>query len=297
MTARRLPLGGLLVIGAVAVYATPCLADETKEACIDANANAQDLRRDHRLAAARAMLVTCSDPSCPGLVRNDCQKRLAELDQAQPSVVFDVTESSGAFVSSVKVSVDGKPSTDARRGTMLALDPGAHTVTFEGPGLIPLTRTVVMIEGDKGHHERIVLSPVATDHAADATQPGDESGWRSSQKLIGIVAAGTGLAGLALGGIFGAMTISEKSAQNAACSPACSGSSYAQAVSDHESGITDSTVSTVGFIAGAALVAAGAYLFFTAPTKPTQGGTAALELVPSVGLAPGAGSVLLSGRF
>ena len=37
--------------------------------CVEANAHAQDLRRDEKLAAARAELMTCGNPECPQLVR------------------------------------------------------------------------------------------------------------------------------------------------------------------------------------------------------------------------------------
>ena len=48
----------------------------SRDACIDANAKAQELRRDGKLSEARTALNTCSNRACPGMVRDDCTLRL-----------------------------------------------------------------------------------------------------------------------------------------------------------------------------------------------------------------------------
>jgi hypothetical protein len=277
-----------------ALVAPPCSADVPKAECIDANAKAQDLRRDHKLSQARELLALCADPSCPSLVRNDCEKRLVELESAQPSVVFDIVSGAGGIVSGAKVTVDGKAQAGTS-GATLSLDPGSHSVTFEATGFAPLTRTVVMLEGDKGHHERVVLNLAAPDQPASTAKPEEGPWWWSgTRRQIGVVSAGVGVVGVVVGGVFGAMTLSEKSAQEGVCGSACSASAHAQATSDHSSGITDSTVSTVGFIAGGALLVAGAALFFTAGSSDAPSATA-LHVAPGVG--PAGSGLLVSGRF
>lgn len=116
-----------------------------------------------------------------------------------------------------------------------------------------------------------------------------------TQKLLGLVAGGVGVAGLAVGGVFGAMTLSEKSQQQSACGSPCSAASHTQAVNDHSTGMTDGTISTIGFIAGGTLLVGGAVLFFTAHPSSQQPSTTGVLLAPSVG--PGGGGVLLTGEF
>ena len=286
---RQACLRGLVSI-AIALGASTASADVARATCIDSNAKAQDLRRDHKLALARVELLQCADPSCPRLVRDDCTDRLAELEQAQPTVVFDVVDPGGAFLAGVKVAADGVPHPELSSGAALRLDPGTHTVTFESSGFLPLTRTVVMIEGDRGHHERVAL---AVGNRRAVAAPAPPSMWDDWQSRASVVSAGLGIAGLVTGGVFGALTLSQKSAQETACPSSCSASAHAQADSDHSAGMTDSVASTVAFIAGGALLATGVTLWLTRPVSSSTSAT--LSLAPTVG--PGGGTLVMFGRF
>jgi hypothetical protein len=129
----------------------------TKDQCINANAKAQDLRRDGRLSAARDELRSCSNPSCPAIVRDDCTRRLDELDKAQPTIAFEVKDAFGADLSVVKVSVDGRPLTERLDGSALPVDIGQHVFVFEVAGQRPGIRTLVLTEGEKGRRERVII--------------------------------------------------------------------------------------------------------------------------------------------
>ena len=116
-----------------------------------------------------------------------------------------------------------------------------------------------------------------------------------TQKVIGLVAGGVGVAGLVAGAIFGAMTMSSASEQKNDCSSPTSCPDPGHAASAHSSGETTATLSTVGFIAGGVLIAAGAVLYLTSPRSREASPTTALALVPS--LAPAGGGLSLSGGF
>jgi hypothetical protein len=291
---------------AFSLASMPALADVTKDQCIDANGRAQHLRTDGKLLEAREQLRTCSNPACPAIVRSDCTKRLDDLETAQPTIAFAAKDGSGADLVAVKVTVDGKPLTDKLDGTPLPVDPGQHVFTFEMEGQPAVTRTLVLTEGVKGRREQIVLGPAAAPVPAPTPPPAATSlpvtepattsggGGMGTQKILGLAAGGVGVAGLVVGGVFGAMTLSEKSQQQSACGSPCSSASHAQAVNDHSTGMTDSTISTIGFIAGGALVVGGAALFFTAHPSSQQPATGVL-FTPSVG--PGGGGMLLQGTF
>jgi hypothetical protein len=319
-----------LVAGALAVLAAaPSVvrADVTKAECIQANATAQDARRDLKFSAAREQLARCIDPSCPAMVRDDCARRLDELQKAQPTIVFDAKDASGRDVVAVKVTIDGKPLAEKLVGAALSVDPGEHTFTFAVPGSAPVTQTFVIKEGEKERREGIVLGgPVPTPlapgpgpspvpappptplgppptPASSSSEPppepptvGSQGGGMGTQKVLGLVAAGVGVAGVAVGSVFGIMTISQKNQEVADCAAGttCSPSNYSLGSSARSAAFSDGTISTVGFIAGGVLVAGGLALFFTAHSTQQPGGTGLL-VVPSVG--PESAGVLLRGDF
>jgi hypothetical protein len=291
------------------------VADVTKAQCVDANVKAQELRRDGKLAAARGQLRACADPSCPSMVRDDCTKRLDELERAQPTIIFGATDASGADLVDVRVSMDGQPLVDHLDGKPLSVDAGAHVFTFEAAGQPPVAKKLVVAEGEKGRHERVVLgaggssvtppetqparqappAPEAGTPSAPAKVPGSAERGMGTQKMLGLVAGGVGVAGVAVGSVFGLMALSQKSQQESDCGGPCSAQSHAQAINDHSTAITDGTISTVGFIAGGALLVGGAALFLIGGRSSDQPAATGIFFMPSVG--PGGGGMFLKGAF
>ncbi len=295
--------GGL----AFAFVAQVARADTSKAACAKANADGQALQLEGKLSAARKLLVSCGDPGCPAIVRDDCAQRLNELERLQPTIVFDVKDGAGVDVSGVSVTVDGQPLADRLGGLALKVDPGEHAFTFTAAGHPAVTRSFVLKEGEKDRRERIVLDTAAGPPAAATPTPATTTpttptagsaeptpGGMSTMKILGLTTGAVGVAGLAVGGIFGALTLAAVNQQKTDCSSASTCSNRAQALSDHSTVSTDSTVSDVGFIAGGALLAIGAVLFFTAPSSsaaPTSG----LVIMPAP--SRGGGGLSLVGEF
>lgn len=200
------------------------------------------------------------------------------------------------------VTVDGQPLADKLDGRALRVDPGEHEFIFTVAGQTPVTEKIVMKEGEKDRHERVVIGapppPLALPptvpevSSSDASKPG-----LGAQKWVGIVGAGAGVVGVVIGGVFGGLTASAINQQKTDCASASHCANYAQAASDHSTWTTDGTISTAAFIAGGVLIAGGAVLFFTAPRHASEASAAAARLVvvPSVG--PGGGAMLLRGEF
>jgi hypothetical protein len=86
----------------------------------------------------------------------------------------------------------------------------------------------------------------------------------SGRRLAGVVAGGVGLAGIALGTAFGLVASSKWSQAQRDCSPTCGPGS--PAIAERSNAVTAADLSTGAFIAGAAGLAAGAILYFTAPS-------------------------------
>jgi hypothetical protein len=161
-----------------------------------------------------------------------------------------------------------------------------------GPATSPAPEPVSPAASVAAHE---VTTPREVDAVLSKTAPPSTGGGTGTQRILGSLAGGIGVAGLAVGGVFGLITLSEKSQQQDDCGSPCSSTAHARAVDDHSTGMTSSTISTVGFITGGALVVGGALLFFTANHAPEQTATKRVVVVPSVGSARG--GLLFEGEF
>jgi hypothetical protein len=301
MVSRAL-FGALASAGALAFASATAFADVSVEQCIASNTEAQSLRRAGKFAEAREKLSACLDPSCPQMVATDCTRRLADLDRVQPTVVFDVKDSSGKDFVAVAVSIDGHRLPRELDGTAVAVDPGLHAFTFEVAGRPPVTQSWVAKENEKSRRLAVVIdaAPVAsiaepaaakptTERATSA--PVDEPATASSAlRPVGLLTAGVGVGGLAVGAIFGLLASAAKNDYEQHCGAALG--SHVPATSCDEMGVSGqkdasnkALLSTVAFTAGGVLAALGAVLFFTAPAGAPA----------SVGVGPG--GVLLQGVF
>jgi hypothetical protein len=188
-------LVGALLTATVALLSAESQAALTTDQCIDANARAQDLRRELKLALAREQLGRCVDSSCPALVRSDCTKLLDELEKAQPMVTFEVKDAGGSDVATATITLDGKMVSTKADGRPIALDPGQHELRLEAPRMLAVTRTMVLSLGDKSRHERIVLTPLAPPSSVDSPAPERGHGM-GVRRVVGISVGSAGIAGL-----------------------------------------------------------------------------------------------------
>lgn len=307
---------GLLVAIATALLAPPASAASqtggiTKEQCIDANLKAQDLRREGRFSAARDDLQACSVRACPAVLRDNCVQRLAELDRAQPTIVFDAKDGDGHDLVDVHVTMDGLPFADKLDGKALPVDPGAHTFQFTVAGNPVVMENLVIKEGEKDRVEHVVIGPPpkssasgpTTTGAATASRPGGGPedweeprgpGWTTEQK-IGVGLAGAGVVGLGVGAVFGLMTTSAWSHAKDACGGDTTNCiNVPGATSYKDTATSDATVSTIGFAAGGALLVGGAVLFLLGRHHE---GTAAASISVTPTLGPGQSGVAVHGSF
>lgn len=278
-------------------------ADATKDECIAANESAQDLRQAGRLREAREKLTVCVAPSCPKLLRADCAQRMGELDAAIPEVVFEVKDGVGNDLSAVRVTMDGQPFAERLDGRALPANPGEHRFEFEADGLSKTEKTLVLREGEKNRHERVVLGklhPEAVSVAAARASEGppgpqvsteEAASHGSVERVAGIALGGAGVVGLVVGSVLGVVS---KSTYDHALSSECGTAvGFADPKTCTQAGYNDvqsahgqATAATVGFVAGAALFGGGAYLYFAAPKGDDV----------TVGPTVGAGSVGLTVR-
>ena len=272
-------------------------ADLPKAQCVAAHTNGQSLRRQGKLAEAREQLRMCSDPKCP--MSTDCIRRLDELETAQPTVVFDVKDSSGHDLSDVEVAVDGRLLLHKLDGASTRIDVGEHSVTFTMQGRPPVTQKVVVREGEKLRPVTATIeSPAPTRPGPrGATEAGASAGARTrdpvasspavsstgTSKVLGFAIAGAGVAGLVTGGVFGLMAISAKTRQTNACAGAASCDDPVGASTAHDDAVRNGTISTIAVLAGAAVTTLGVVLVATAPSAHDDSPSTKVTLAPSIG--------------
>lgn len=258
-------------------------ADPTTADCLAASESSLALRNQHKMRDARAQLLTCSAASCPADVREECARRVAEVNAAIPTVVFEAKDTTGNDLVAVKVTMDGQPIADRLEGTALSIDPGAHTFVFESTGQTNIQKQFVIREGEKDRRERIVFTspsvataPAAAPASVLASSPGTPpaSGGISSglgtRRLLAIVAAGVGVVGLGIGIGYGLSAMSKQDSANKACpNPQCPDR---DGVNLWNQAVSSGNVSTVGFIVGAVGLAGGAALWLTAPHSSGESG-------------------------
>jgi hypothetical protein len=290
---------------ALGAAAQPAHADgDPMVQCIAASDQGLDLRKQEKLIESRQALATCAAPACGVDISGVCQKRLAEVSAALPSIVFSPKDGVGNDVTGVKMYVDGASVGETLDGRPLTLNPGPHTFKFEMAGLPPVQRSFVLTEGAKDRQERIDMAPsvvpptglVTVTPLTSSAPPARTSG---TQKTVGFVVGGLGLAAIGAGSVFGLFASSKWSASKDDCSSSSPTGcpNHAEAVIEHNAAVTDGTISTVAFAAGGAAVVTALFLVLLAPRESSSQTVtgASVRLFPSIG--SGGASLSVVGAF
>jgi hypothetical protein len=170
-----------------------------------------------------------------------------------------------------------------------ALDPAPDTAFDLGVCYQRASQSAFKAAHDLAHLPESSTAAASAPALATAPVP-DEPRSGSTQRTVGLVIGGVGVAGLVVGV---ATAVAAKSQDDSAITT-CSGvgACAPPAISKIESARGLADASTISFVAGAAALGTGAILFFTAPTsKPGVGA--------SVGLGPAAEGtgLAVAGRF
>jgi hypothetical protein len=279
---RRIVRRGLWWAGVLALlFAAPPsaeAADPTTADCVAANNSSIELRHENKLRAARGQLLICAADSCPSDIRLECLRHVDQVNTQIPTIIFEAKDAAGRDVSGVKVTMDGEPLADRLEGTALSVDPGEHAFVFEIAGQPTVVERLVISEAQKDRREPVTFGTAASPAVPPAQLfPSQRGGGLGAQKTVALVAAGIGVVGLAVGSVFGALTVSKKSDAQNACPNLCSDQHGVDLWND---AVSSGNVATAFFVVGGLGIAGGAALWFTAPSS---GGAPAAQ----VGVGPG----------
>jgi hypothetical protein len=231
------------------------------------------------------------------------RERMAALEPGLSRLKVEVSPEVGALPG-LTVKRNGALVGQAAWGVAAPVDPGEHVVEASAPGKRPFVATVMV--GPDGEMRAVGITALEDESAAAATgtpstPPGETAAWDggepsggSSLRTLGLVVGGMGLVGLGVGSYFGLRAMSLHDDSNAGGRCDTNNECTEEGLRLREDAIAASTLSTIGFVAGGLLTAAGITLFIVG--APDGAGTAArLEAVPVIG--PREGAMSLRGRF
>jgi hypothetical protein len=188
------------------------------------------------------------------------------------------------------------------------VDPGEHTIVASapnrkpwkaivrvppGPAVTPVTVGVLAVEEDPRPAPPLPPPPTATRPDAPP-EPAPPASSSSTQRTVGLVVAGVGVIGVGVGVVFG---LKAKSQNDDTYSGHCNANGVCDAagLQGRVDALNSATVSTIGFVAGGIAVAAGAIIYFTAPSVGLSKRSAGLALAPT--FTPSGGGVALRGAW
>jgi tetratricopeptide (TPR) repeat protein len=189
----------------------------------------------------------------------------------------------------IQIRRDGEIVTSAELGVSLPIDPGERVIEASAPGHVSW-RTTLRVHGSKQalSVEIPSLERVPGELPASAGAEGDAARpRRNDQKLIGLGLGAAGVIGVGVGSYFGLRASSKNDEASHYCRDETLCDRRGLELDDEARNAA--TASTIAFVAGSALLTAGAVLFFTAPNDARN----------SVGITqtPNGGRLLLRRRF
>lgn len=183
------------------------------------------------------------------------QKRIDELEPTLPKIKLSVEPN----LTIKEVKLDGTAIGQAAIGTTFPVDPGAHKV--EATSADGRTWTQTFESPERGTTSVVLRSPPPEVHPPPPPPPSPSRTW---QKPVAVGAMIGGGAGLVTGSILGILVVAKKADITGNCvDKLCNTTGFAA----QKDAWALSWGSTIAFIAGGVLEAAGVVLFFTAPKQ------------------------------
>jgi hypothetical protein len=150
----------VLFVG-LACGAAHAATPDAKRACVVASDRAQERRSRMHLRLAREDLVTCTQSTCPEVVRRQCEVWLREVEESQPSIVVRLRDTANHDLTAARLLVDGELVSAVLDGRAVPVDPGSHLLRLEPEGEKPVEQTVLIIEGERNRIiSEVVAAPV-----------------------------------------------------------------------------------------------------------------------------------------
>ena len=226
---------------------------------------------------------------------DDARKRAGDLEPNLPKLLIRVADPdvAGLVVKRGDVVV-GR----AQWNTPIPVDPGHISLEASAPGRKTWRSVVAVQERATGQIEipLLAIEAAASTPAVGSPPPDTKANVAppeggapfGTQRTVAVVAGAAGVVALGVGSVFGIVSMSKKGDADKHCD--------ANNVCDDEglglrrNAISAGSLSSIGFVAGGVLAAAGVVLWFTAPPRAAKSGATAPP-APRAGIAPRWGGI------
>jgi hypothetical protein len=197
------------------------------------------------------------------------QQRIDALTPTLPKIRVKVAPANRAMAG-FQLLRDETAMGEAQWGEPIPVDPGIRVLTARATGHKTWTKK---IDVPAQPQELVVEVPeleveksVENAPPPPPPTPKEDNSAGDTQRTLGFVAGGVGLAGIVVGSIFGFIAIKKNSEADNECRPPDYKICTPKGVEAGDDGRTAGNVSTVAFIAGGVFLAGGVALYFTAPS-------------------------------
>lgn len=179
----------LFAIG-LALFGLPAAASAAPPAanpggCTASHGQAVELVNAGQLLRAREAYTRCAAATCGGLITQQCRAGLQRLETDVPSIIFVVTDDTGAPLTDVRVSMDGNELATRTDGRSVDVDPGLHQFTVSNEASGSFAEQILVVQGQRNRVINVRLkhasaasatgsSAVATAGAASGSQASHE---------------------------------------------------------------------------------------------------------------------------
>jgi serine/threonine-protein kinase len=196
----------------------------------------------------------------------------AEADALLPKLTYVVFNVAGADTPGLEVKRDGQAVGKALWETQVPMDPGEHQLEVSAPKKKTWTGTFAV--ADTPQQVTTVPVPLLEDAPPEPVltlgpqqgPPGDRRKSGKLQRTFGYAAAGAGVVGLGLSGVFALMAVSDNSAADDECLPTNRFQCTPKGVELGESAVNKANIAGVMLGVGGVLAATGVILIVTAPS-------------------------------
>jgi hypothetical protein len=255
---------------AIALIVPRAYAQEDKAACRKAFEQAQTLRDEGKLSAAREQMLMCSRV-CPAGFAKLCDTWVLDVEKALPTIVIRAVDEDGQDLSNTEATLDGK--NVKLDGKSVAIDPGAHALKLSAPTRPPIEKEIVVAQGEKN---RVIVVTIPSEKKKAVPPPARVE---SSPPTAAYVVTGIGIAALGGFAYFGLSADARHRELVNGCSKTASCSA-----DDRDRVIRDWRIADAFLVSSVVLVGVGAYLYLshdrtTVSVAPTASGARAVLTV------------------
>lgn len=239
---------------------------------------------------------------------DEAERRAGLLEPKLSKILIEVPQDTRG--SGVEVRRNGKLVEPAMFGLEVAVDPGKQTIDATAPGQ-QVWSTEVMIEPKPSVTtiripSLVELKPAVVEYKPPKppppteapTPPPDKPSGFGTQRTIGVIVAGVGVAGVIVGSVFGAKALSAGDNARASCKESALGAwvcPNAASAELYNDGKTAANISNVGIGVGAAAIVAGVVVIAIAPKNAPSKTSSTWHVAPVI--APGWATLSVTGAF